>query len=130
MVYLLHFERRVSNAQHYLGFTNDERLEQRLTEHVSGRGAKLVKRVLEQGVAIYLARVFPQLNANDERRLKTASHFDKLCPICCPLFAELRHDVRLLKDAQPHDLPRRAIWDARPPFVPLDFPAIEKGGPT
>jgi predicted GIY-YIG superfamily endonuclease len=127
MVYLLHFERRVSNCQHYLGFTRDDRLNERLSEHLSGRGANLVKRVLAHGVAIYLARVFPNLTANEERRLKTASHFDKLCPICCPLFADLRHDVRLIKDAKPQDVPTRAIWDARPPFVPLDFPTIEKG---
>ena len=129
MVYLLHFERPVSRSQHYLGFTRDDRLNERLAEHLSGRGANLVKRVLAHGVAIYLARVFPQLTANDEKRLKAASHFDKLCPICCPLFHELRHNVRLIANAQPHDIPARAIWDARPPLKPLDFPAIEKGGP-
>lgn len=129
MVYLLHFEKPVARARHYLGFTRDDRLNERLTEHMSKKGARLTARAVDAGVAIYLARVFPQLTANDEKRLKAASHFDKLCPICCPLFAELRHDVRLIRDARPEQLPARAIWDARPPVKTLSFPAIEKGGP-
>jgi predicted GIY-YIG superfamily endonuclease len=121
-VYLLHFEQPVARARHYLGFTRDDRLQQRLAEHLAGKGASLTRRAVKQGTAIYLARVFPTLTANDEKRIKTGSHFDKLCPICCPLFEHLKHDVKLIRNASAEAMPQRAIWDARPPARPLSFP--------
>lgn len=129
MLYLLHFEKPVSGKSHYLGYTQDGRLEARLSEHMNQRGARLTARAVKANVSIYLARVFDGLTTHEEARVKAASHFKNLCPLCCPLFEQLKHDVRLIREARPDQVPARAIWDARPPVTPLSFPAIEKGGP-
>ncbi|KKN45087.1 hypothetical protein LCGC14_0686690 [marine sediment metagenome] len=42
VVYLLHFDEKLKHAQHYCGWTPNG-IDQRLTSHLKGTGAKLVK---------------------------------------------------------------------------------------
>ncbi|MCC6630069.1 MAG: hypothetical protein IT340_22040 [Chloroflexi bacterium] len=82
VVYLLHFDHRLSHAQHYLGATT-RRLGVRLTEHLAGyrHGSKLVAAVVAAGIGVRVARVWPGLYGQ-ERRLKRWKKSRQLCPIC------------------------------------------------
>jgi predicted GIY-YIG superfamily endonuclease len=51
MVYLIHFDRSIggdksrARAQHYIGFTQEGKLMERMQEHASGQGAKIMAAV-------------------------------------------------------------------------------------
>lgn len=88
-VYLLHFARPIGTgprgqAQHYIGRT--KALEQRLTQHRTGTGARLPAAFLREGIPFQLARMFKlvpgQRGFELERSLKNKKHASRLCPIC------------------------------------------------
>jgi predicted GIY-YIG superfamily endonuclease len=82
MVYLLHFDRKVSgHAGHYLGSTED--LAGRLAAHRAGRGARLMEVCKERGIGFVVARIW-QGGRGLERQLKRRKEGPKLCPICNP----------------------------------------------
>ena len=114
MLYILHFEPKVSSYQHYVGVCSEQRLQARLIEHARGHGASLTKRAVAQGATIYLARLFPEMSYVDEKRIKRASHFKDYCPLCCPMLAKLRDAVYQIDANRPEQPPQRAIWDWRP----------------
>jgi predicted GIY-YIG superfamily endonuclease len=74
MVYLLRFHQPVGSGKkfvsYYLGFCADRRLEQRLAEHRSGNGAKLVAAAIARGIDFDVVRTWPKATRADERRLK------------------------------------------------------------
>jgi predicted GIY-YIG superfamily endonuclease len=74
MVYLLRFHQPVGSGRkyvrYYLGFCQDRRLEQRLAEHRSGAGAKLVAAAIARGIDFDVVRTWPNATRADERRLK------------------------------------------------------------
>lgn len=79
-IYLLHFERPLAHARHYLGSADD--LSARLGEHAAGRGARLLAVLHEQGIGWQLARTW-QGDRHQERRLKHRhGKGPELCPIC------------------------------------------------
>jgi putative endonuclease len=101
-IYLIHFNAKIGNpnnprgqAQHYLGSTF--RLDRRMEEHLTGRGAALMRAVREQGIPWQIARIWPGDRAF-ERRLKRRKEAPRLCPIC-----------------------RAAVQDGQ---LPLDFPDL------
>lgn len=113
MLYLLHFDQPVGRKQHYLGCTTEDRLGDRLREHAAGKGASLTKRVLDAGVPIYLARVFPEMSWEREKIVKVQSHFNKICPLCCPLLERMKGPAVELRRPPATDMPERAVWDWR-----------------
>jgi predicted GIY-YIG superfamily endonuclease len=78
-VYLLHFSENYKHARHYLGCTDD--LEERLTRHRQGRGARLVEVITEAGLEFQLARTWHG-GFELERQLKRQKNSPRLCPIC------------------------------------------------
>lgn len=112
MLYLLHFDPKFRHAQHYLGFTQDGRIEARLAEHCSGKGARIVTAAFEAKCKVFLVRTWPEYGRTHERAFKRASHLKGLCPMCSP---QLRS----------HYLPERRLFDTRreapPPFYILDW---------
>ncbi len=84
-VYLLHFNKPLSHAQHYCGFTPNG-VEQRLAVHLAGNGARLVKAVVEAGREVEVARIWKHENwqeaRSQERHLKRQHNGPRLCPIC------------------------------------------------
>lgn len=78
-VYLIHFNRPLAHARHYIGSTDD--LERRLHEHEQGNGSKLMAAVGRAGITWRLARTWPGDRAW-ERRLKRYKKSHRLCPIC------------------------------------------------
>lgn len=79
-VYLLHFDRKLHHAQHYLGIA--DRLEDRLQAHRSGNGARLMQVITEAGITWRLARTWSDGTRELERRLKNRHNSPRLCPIC------------------------------------------------
>lgn len=87
MIYLLHFNRRLQHAGHYLGFADNlESLKQRLKRHRNGNGSKLVAAVNRAGISWILARVWrgDRASRTEERRMKNMGGLSRLCPICNP----------------------------------------------
>jgi predicted GIY-YIG superfamily endonuclease len=80
--YLLHFEKPINGAQHYLGACAPGNLERRLQRHSSGQGASLTRRAGDLGIGFYLARQWDDGDFELERKLKTTGHYRKHCPIC------------------------------------------------
>ncbi len=79
IVYLLHFNRPLHHARHYMGWTKN--LEERLKAHDNGNGARLMEVITEQGITWQLARTWKG-GRDLERRLKRRHEGPRLCPIC------------------------------------------------
>ena len=82
-IYLLHFDRKVHHAQHYLGWAIRGKLFARLAQHEAGNGASspLVRALLDAGGHFVLARVW-EGDRFLERRLKNRRNARHLCPVC------------------------------------------------
>jgi hypothetical protein len=93
-VYLWHFSRPLGNlanpraqAHHYIGYCDDPdgdalELERRAAEHLAGRGAKITRAAIAQGIEITLVTAWRAPLAF-EKRLKARKDAPRLCPICC-----------------------------------------------
>jgi len=83
MVYLLHFDRPLCHAQHYIGYTESaETLPIRLDHHAHGRGASIMRAVTVAGINWHVVRVWPEADRSFERRLKDQKNSARLCPVC------------------------------------------------
>jgi len=83
MVYILHFDKPFGHARHYVGYCKDNRFEERLQEHASGRGSLFLKKVIEAGITWELVATFPNATENFERRIKEVwKNTSRLCSIC------------------------------------------------
>lgn len=78
-VYLIHFNRRLKHAGHYIGFTTD--LDKRLTDHLCGQGARLMEVLMLSKIEWKLARTW-RGDRKFERWLKNKKDADWFCPIC------------------------------------------------
>ena len=81
-VYLLHFDKKIGNAQHYLGWTSREVVD-RVQEHIDGTGAALPREASRRLIFPELVRTWvgtPLL----EKALKKRKNSRGLCPICRP----------------------------------------------
>lgn len=84
MIYLIHFDKPLAHARHYIGMVaSHEHLERRMHQHRTGRGAKLLDACNRAGIPY---RVVRTMNGGRlrERRLKNRKNGPKLCPICNP----------------------------------------------
>jgi len=79
-VYLLHFERPLAHAQHYLGWTED--VAARVARHLSGEGSPLVRAVAAEGIGVQVARAWLRVPRAFERQLKRHHNTPRLCPLC------------------------------------------------
>ena len=80
VVYTLHLWPPFGHAAHYTGTTPERRLEQRLTDHALGRGARLTQVQIERGGWWVLAQTQPGGRAL-ERRLKQHGAARR-CEVC------------------------------------------------
>lgn len=84
-VYLIHLDSPIEHAQHYIGFTCN--LEQRLAQHRSGCGARLLAEANRRGIEYRIVRTWKGGQwVNDaralERKLKKQKNAPRLCPVC------------------------------------------------
>jgi predicted GIY-YIG superfamily endonuclease len=78
-VYLIHFERKLHHAGHYLGYTQD--LEARIRSHRLGTGAKLMKAIKQSGIPWQVVRVWDG-GRDLEQALKAWKNSPRFCPVC------------------------------------------------
>jgi predicted GIY-YIG superfamily endonuclease len=88
VIYLLHFDRPLVHARHYVGWTTD--LEARLDEHGGSNGSALMRAVKDAGIGWTLARTWTG-DRDHERRIKRAGGKTRICPVCRHGSVELRH---------------------------------------
>lgn len=81
MVYLIHFESKLHHAQHYIGFCQSDFF-QRMYQHASGHGAKLLAAVNRNGINWYVAHIWYNEDRRFERLLKNRKKSPCICPIC------------------------------------------------
>lgn len=81
MVYLIHLDKKLSHAQHYIGYTDDN-LDSRMERHRRGDGAKLLRAANRAGITWTVVRTWPDGNRSLERQLKRRKNAWRLCPIC------------------------------------------------
>lgn len=88
MLYLLHSTKALHrtptiNTAHYLGFSEEDKIWQRLKQHASNQSkAKIISAFHNLGAELHLVRVWPGATRDDERRVKNSGHQNLLCPIC------------------------------------------------
>lgn len=80
-IYLIHFDQPYKHARHYIGSTKS--VDERIAEHRTNRGARLMAVVNSAGITWRLARAW-RGGRQVERRLKTLGGAARLCPICTP----------------------------------------------
>lgn len=81
MVYLLHYERALFHAQHYIGYAETDA---RIDQHANGTsGAHLPAAFFRAGVSFTVSRTWDG-DRTFERRLKKSHNARILCPLCRP----------------------------------------------
>jgi hypothetical protein len=85
-VYLPHLEPRLPVtagriARHHLGFTEGA-VEDRLSQHLAGRGSPLVRAVIAAGGSVTVERTPNNADRSFERSLKRRHETPRLCPRC------------------------------------------------
>lgn len=85
-IYLLHFDRPVCHARHYLGWALD--VDRRVAQHAGGshRASPLVRALLRGGGSFTVARTWTG-DRYLERALKNRKNTPEICPICNPATA-------------------------------------------
>ena len=78
-VYIFHFERPFHHARHYVGCTKN--IAARYAYHLSGRGAKILKAVLEAGIGIRLVKII-EGGYDLEKKIKASKNTARYCPVC------------------------------------------------
>lgn len=85
-VYLLHFDRPIHHAKHYLGYTCLDSVDRRINRHRNGSGAKFLRVANHLGIQYSVVRTWECSNHVEakhlERRLKSWHNSPKLCPVC------------------------------------------------
>lgn len=82
-VYLIHLDEKISNSQHYIGWTESEKtLSARIAHHKNGSGARFLRAANDMGIEYEVVRTWKDGNKRFERRLKNRKNAKLLCPIC------------------------------------------------
>lgn len=84
-VYVLHFDRPLAHAQHYVGCTTDPR--GRAITHAQGRGARIVRAALAAGIGFEVAALgttHVRGMRRIERQTKDWHRAAEFCPLCGP----------------------------------------------
>lgn len=79
-VYLLHLDRPMVHAAHYVGWTRD--LKGRIAHHRNGTGARFTQVAKERGIGFTIAKVEDGVTRERERKLKNMGGLGRNCPIC------------------------------------------------
>jgi hypothetical protein len=127
IVYILHLDPPYRHARHYTGHAEPGHLAERLAEHGTARGARLLQVQREAGGSWHLARTLPG-GRDLERAIKDAQAVPRYCPDCTPAPRQSPPDVTPRRQR----LAARAAAPADPaPAVPLPrlpaLPPAEQG---
>lgn len=84
MIYILHIDPPLKHARHYVGWTKDEDVARRVSEHLKQRGrrpSKLIRAALAAGCVVTLAGTL-EGDRTFERKLKARGGAGGYCPRC------------------------------------------------
>ncbi|HEY6252032.1 MAG TPA: hypothetical protein VI685_18910, partial [Candidatus Angelobacter sp.] len=110
MIYLLHYDRPLHHAQHYLGSCDDP---QRIQDHGNGTSrARLPQVFCQLGVQFVVARTW-EGSRTGERKLKNQKNARVLCPICRTAKLSVRAKQKRERRRQ------RKLPFPKPPFIPV-----------
>lgn len=82
-IYVLHFDRKFHHTLHYIGWTERDRIEDRLREHSNGSGARILDGLRLAEIGYRLACTFVGTR-RDERRMKRQRNHKRFCKVCSP----------------------------------------------
>jgi hypothetical protein len=82
-VYICHLDPPLAHARHYTGHAGPGHLAERLADHGTSRGARLLQVQRERGGSWHLARTLPG-GRDLERAIKDAQAVPRYCPDCTP----------------------------------------------
>src|SRR5687767_14537135 len=136
MIYLLHATKNLGtvgrgSASHYLGYCEEDKLWQRLSQHGKNRSHVAIIRAFHRvGAELLLVRVWPNGTRDDERHLKKSHHVKQLCPECNPSWRSWGQDVGSAILSSP---PRRFFQLSAVPrntalAIPLSGTPLDKSG--
>lgn len=97
LVYLIHFDRPLKHALHYVGCT--ENPARRFWDHATGNGAAILRACLKVKIDWTIVRMWTG-NYAMEGALKARKNSRLYCPLCNPAFPAILANV----DAVPDDL--------------------------
>ncbi len=79
-VYLIHFDKPLKHAKHYLGYSENN-VRGRVQKHRTGKGAKLMAAATKNGISWHVSRTWDG-GRDLERMLKDQHNSSDLCPTC------------------------------------------------
>jgi predicted GIY-YIG superfamily endonuclease len=83
VTYLIHFEKNLGHARHYIGATKD--LKKRMMCHENNRGASIMKAVNKKNIKWVIAKIWNK-GFDFEKSLKKQKNIKRICPICNPKY--------------------------------------------
>jgi predicted GIY-YIG superfamily endonuclease len=81
-VYLIHLERPLHHAQHYIGYAQD--VDARFLQHWQGIGNPMLREARRQGIIFRIVHIWKGETRSFERYLKNYKKSNRFCPICNP----------------------------------------------
>lgn len=90
MLYLLHADTGLQRgakkgAQHYLGWSLEQNLGKRVSDHLRGKSdVTVVQQWRMRGIDYHLVAIWPGAPKAAEREVKSGRHLDLWCPVCAP----------------------------------------------
>ncbi len=78
-VYLIHFDKPLHHARHYVGFSED--LPGRIQKHRNGQGAAFMKAIAKEHISWHVSHIWDG-DRTFERMVKDQHHASHLCPTC------------------------------------------------
>lgn len=82
MIYLIHFNKPLHHARHYIGYTKSAKsLPDRLATHRAGDGARILRALNEHGIHYEIVRTWTG-DRKLERKLKKQKNSGRMCPVC------------------------------------------------
>jgi len=107
LVYLVHFQKPLAHAQHYIGKSNN--IDRRVLEHRNGRGSRLLRVVSARGIDWDVVRTWEFSTSAEagkfERQLKKkCKSARRICPVCKDEFYKREYELRKIRKAQRESL--------------------------
>ncbi len=78
-VYLIHLDKPLHHARHYVGFSED--LPGRIQKHHNGQGAAFMKAIAKEQISWHVSRIWDG-DRTFERMVKDQHNASHLCPTC------------------------------------------------
>lgn len=82
VVYMLHFEKPVGRARHYVGSAEPHAFRARLRRHKAGTGAALTSEAVKRGIGMRVAHIWTADSRAREQEIKAAGKFSRHCVYC------------------------------------------------